>query len=195
MRTSRIICGGITRLEHSHNPKGFLMTALASPTGSAVLAPVDRPVEKLTPEAAAAPIIAAVDDSAASTAAVDAAVRLGAEVGAPLVFVYVRRGPVGLLGAPIYQRRLTSAMARARAVLDRALSTAARADVTAEAEILEGSPHKRILELARDRGAQLVVVGRRRRKIGRSVSHAVLRTAKRPVIVAQGLTHSLVEGC
>jgi nucleotide-binding universal stress UspA family protein len=120
----------------------------------------------------------------------------GEEVGAPLVFVYVRRGPVGLLGAPIYQRRLTSAMARARAVLDRALSTAARADVTAEAEILEGSPHKRILELARDRGAQLVVVGRRRRKIGRSVSHAVVRTAKRPVIVAQGLTHSLVvEGC
>jgi nucleotide-binding universal stress UspA family protein len=169
------------------------MTALASPTDSPALAPVDRPVEKLTPEAAAAPIIAAVDDAEASTAVVDAAVRLGAEVGAPLVFVYVRRGPVGLLGAPIYQRRLTSAMARA--VLDRALSTAARTDVTAEAEILEGSPHKRILEIARDRGAQLVVVGRRRRKIGRSVSHAVLRTAKRPVIVAQGLTHSLVEGC
>jgi nucleotide-binding universal stress UspA family protein len=189
---SRIICGRIAPLEHSHNPKGVPMTALATPTSSPALTPVDRPVEKLTPRAAS-PIIAAVDDSAASMAAVDAAVRLGAEVGAPLVFVYVRRGPVGLFGAPIYQRRLTSAMARARAVLGRALSTAARADVTAEAEILEGMPHKRILELARDRGAQLVVVGRRRRKIGRSVSHAVVRTARRPVIVAQGLTRSLAE--
>jgi nucleotide-binding universal stress UspA family protein len=170
------------------------MTALATPTRSPALAPVDPPVDTLTPQAGAAPIITAVDDSAASTAAVDTAVRLGAEVDAPLVFVYVRRGPVGVLGAPVYQRRLTAAMARAQAVLDRALWAAARAGVTAEAEILEGSPHKRILELARDRCAQLVVVGRRRQKIGRSVSYAIVRSARRPVIVAQRQTRSLVRG-
>jgi nucleotide-binding universal stress UspA family protein len=77
-------------------------------------------------------------------------------------------------------------MAEARRVLDRALWAAARAGVTAESEILEGAPGKRILEFARDCGARLVVVGRRRRRFGRSVSSAVIRTAGRPVVVAQG---------
>jgi nucleotide-binding universal stress UspA family protein len=92
---------------------------------------------------------------------------------APVLFVYARRGPAAFLGAPVYKRRLTAAMARARRALDLALRAAARADAGAEGEILEGSPRKRILEFARDRGARLVVVGRRRRKLRRSVSCAV----------------------
>jgi hypothetical protein len=55
-------------------------------------------------------------------------------------------------------------MVRARRALDLALRAAAHAGVAAAGEILEGSPRKRILEFARDRGARLVVVGRRRRR-------------------------------
>jgi len=135
----------------------------------------------------AAPIVAAVDRSAASRAAVETAVRLGAELDAPLVFVYVRPGPAAFLGEPVYQLRLTAAMARARGVLARAMRAASRAGVAAEGEILEGSPRRRILEFARERGARLVVVGRRRRRLGRSVSCAVVRAAGRPVVVAQSL--------
>lgn len=131
--------------------------------------------------------MAAVDDSAASRAAVDAAVALAANVEAPLVFVYVRRGPAGFFGAPVYQRCLTGEMARARRVLGRALRAARLAEVDAEGEILEGPPRRRIVEFARDQGARLVVVGSRRRTLGHSVSRSVVRAAERPVVVARPL--------
>jgi nucleotide-binding universal stress UspA family protein len=143
---------------------------------------------------ALAPIVAAVDGSAASRAAIGEAVRLGAEMGAPIVFVHVRRGPAGFFGSPVYQRRLTREMARARRVLDRALAVAASAGVPAEGNILQGSPRRRIPEFARDRGARLVVVGSRRRKLGRSVSGGVVRAAGRPVVVARGLHRLAVAG-
>jgi nucleotide-binding universal stress UspA family protein len=110
------------------------------------------------------------------------------------VFVYVRRGPAGFLGTPIFQRRLTAEMARARRALARALRAAARAGVDAEGEIVEGSPHKRILEFARDRGASLIVVGSRERKRSRSVSRAVVRAAQGPVVVARGGRALLLAG-
>ncbi len=73
------------------------MTALMSTPRRAVASTaLDRD------RATAAPIVAAVDDSAASCAAVAEAVRLGCELGAPIVFVYVRRGPAGFFGAPVY---------------------------------------------------------------------------------------------
>jgi nucleotide-binding universal stress UspA family protein len=132
------------------------------------------------------PIVAAVDGSSASGNAIEIAVKLAVELSAPLVFVYVRRGPAGFLGTPIFQRRLTAEMARARRALARALRAAARAGVDAGGEILEGSPHKRILESARDRGASLIVVGSRGRRRSRSVSRAVVRAAQGPVVVARG---------
>jgi nucleotide-binding universal stress UspA family protein len=134
-----------------------------------------------------APIVAAVDSSAASRAAIGEAVRLAAELNAPVVFVYVRRGPAGFLGTPVYQHRLTKENARARRVLDRALAVADNAGVPAEGEILEGSPQRRIPEFARDRRARLLVVGSRRHRLGRSVSNGVIRTAGRPVVVANSL--------
>jgi nucleotide-binding universal stress UspA family protein len=140
-----------------------------------------------TRESSAAPIVAAVDASSESRAAVEAAVQLGGDLKAPILFVHVRRGPAGFLGAPVYQRRLTAKTERARRVLDRALRAAARAGIKAEGEILEGSPRRRIAEFARDRGARLVVVGSRRRKVGRSVSSGVVRSAGRPVVVAHGV--------
>lgn len=125
-----------------------------------------------------APIVAAIDGSAASGAAVGEAVRLGLELDAPIVFVYIRSAPARFFGAPVYQRRSTKAMARAHGVLDGALAVAAGVD--AEAEILEGPPRRRIPEFARDREARLVLVGSRKRKLGRSVSIAVVRGAGRP---------------
>jgi nucleotide-binding universal stress UspA family protein len=75
-------------------------------------------------------------------------------------------------------------LARARRVLDRALALAERAGVRAEGEVLEGSPGRRIAELARDRDARLVVVGSRRQRLGPSVSRAVVRAAGPSVVVA-----------
>jgi nucleotide-binding universal stress UspA family protein len=137
------------------------------------------------------PIVAAVDSSGASRAPIVEAVRLAGELEASLVFVYVRRGPAGFFGAPVYQRRLTKEMARAGQVLDRAVAVANNAGVQAEGEILEGSPRRRITEFARDRGARLIVVGSPGRKLRQSVSTSVIRAAERPVIVARsgpGLT-------
>jgi nucleotide-binding universal stress UspA family protein len=170
------------------------MTAAATLTRSPTLDRADQRELTSTSQTPAAPIVAAVDDSAASTIAIQTAVRLGAGLDAPVVFLFVRRGPAGFLGAPIYQRRLTAAMARARRALDRALLAAARAGVAAEGEIVEGSPRTRILEFARARGARMVVIGRRRRRLGRSVSCAVVRAARRPVVIAQGFPRPAVAG-
>ena len=161
------------------------MTAAADPTATRSQAPAHADQPQSVAQNRAAPIVAAVNGSAASRAAVETAVRLGAEMDAPVVFVYVRRGPAGVLGEPVYQLRLTAAMARARRVLGRALRAAERAGVVAEGEILEGSPRERILDFARERGAHLIVVGRRRLRLGRSVSCGVVRAAQRPVVVAQ----------
>lgn len=137
------------------------------------------------PTVSQAPIVAAVDSSASSQASIETAVRLGRELGAPLVFVYVRRGPANFWGSPVYQRRLTAEMNRARRALDAALSFAERAGVVAESEVLEGKPQRRILEFAGDRGARLVIVGSRGRRFGRSVSTGVIRASERPIVVAR----------
>ena len=131
-----------------------------------------------------APIVVGVDGSSASKSAIETAVKLAVALNAALVFVYVRRGPAAVFGTPLFQRRLTAKMNRARRVLRRALRAASRAGVEAEGEILEGSPGKRILEFARRRNARLVVVGSRRRMFGPSVSSTVVRAAEAPVVVA-----------
>jgi hypothetical protein len=56
----------------------------------------------------AAPIVVAVDNTRAAAEAAHAAVRLARDLEAPLVFVYVRRGPSSALGEPYYQRGLDS---------------------------------------------------------------------------------------
>ena len=153
-----------------------------------------KDVRELIAHTGVSPIVAAVDGSEASQAAVEEAVRLGNDLDAPVVFVHVRRGPAGFFGEPVYQQRLTKKIARARRTLERAVSAAARAGVSAEGEILEGSPRTRIPEFARDRGARLVVVGSRKRRLGRSVSSGIVRSAEWPVVVARGRRQLAVAG-
>ena len=135
-------------------------------------------------ESDAAPIVVAVDNSRASAAAVRTAVRLARELTAPLVFVYVRRGPSSAWGEPHYQRRLDAEMRAGRRALDDALAVAQRARVSASGELLAGNPARRVIEFAHLGGARLVVVGSRRRHLKRSVSRDVIRKADRPVLVA-----------
>ena len=161
------------------------MAALATPTRTPASAGAAELRLMRAVPAKAAPIVAAIDDSSASRGVVETAVKHAAELNASLVFVYVRRGPPGFLGRPFFQRSLTAKMTRARRAVDRALRAAAQAGVDAEGEILEGAPRKRILELASDRDARLIVVGSRRRRFSRSVSCGVLRAAEGPVLVAR----------
>ena len=124
-----------------------------------------------------APVVAAVDASASGTAAAHTAIAAAQRIGAPIVFVYVRRGPS-------YQRRLDAEIFAAKRALGPALAAAERAGVAASGEELAGSPARRLVEFARLRGARLVVMGSRRRRFGRSVSRSVIRGADRPVLVA-----------
>jgi nucleotide-binding universal stress UspA family protein len=137
----------------------------------------------LRSESDAAPIVVAVDNSRAAAAAVRAAARLARELTAPLVFVYVRRGPSSALGVPYYQRRLDAEMRAGGRALDDALAVAQRAGVPATGEQLAGNPARRVVEFARLRGARLVVLGSRRSRLGRSVSRNVIRDSDRPVLV------------
>lgn len=131
-----------------------------------------------------APIVVAVNNSRAAVGAARASVRLAKELSAPLVFVFVRRGPSAAMGEPYYQRRLDEEMRAGRRALKRSLAVAERAGVIATGEQLAGHPALRVVEFARARRARLVVLGSRRRRLGRSVSRAVIRGADRPVLVA-----------
>jgi nucleotide-binding universal stress UspA family protein len=65
------------------------------------------------------------------------------------------------------------------------IAAARDAGVQASGEQLHGATARRLAEFARRRDAQLIVVGARRRRVGRSVSRALIRRADRPVVVAR----------
>jgi nucleotide-binding universal stress UspA family protein len=152
------------------------------PVGTSSSLPQDRSPTRR--ERDDAPVVAAVDASASGAAAARTAIAAAGRLGAPIVFVYVRRGPSSILGEPYYQRRLDAEIFAAKRALGAALAAAERAGVAASGEELAGSPARRLVEFARLRGARLVVLGSRRRRFGRSVSRSVIRAADRPVLVA-----------
>ncbi|HEX5896590.1 MAG TPA: universal stress protein [Thermoleophilaceae bacterium] len=133
----------------------------------------------------ARPVVVAVDDSPAAEAAIRDGVRLAGDLAAPVVFVYVRRGPSAALGKPYYQRRLDAEMRIGDRAIAAGIAAARRAGVPPTGEQLHGMPARRLEEFARLRDAQLVVVGARRRRLARSVSRALIRRADRPVLVAR----------
>jgi nucleotide-binding universal stress UspA family protein len=136
------------------------------------------------------PIVAAVDGSGAGAAAAETAARLASDLDAPLVFVFVRRRPSGMFAGASYQRRLDDELATARRALDAAHAAADREGIAAGEEIREGKPARRVREFAELRSARLVVLGTRRRRLGRSVSRAIIRAADGPIVVA-GLTRRI----
>jgi nucleotide-binding universal stress UspA family protein len=135
-------------------------------------------------------IVIAYDGSEGSREALAAGVETARATGAVATLVYVRHTPLPIVGDPFYERSLSKELRRGRDVLAEARVFAADAGVVAETELLEGDPAEQILDLARLRGADLVVVGSRGRgavaeALLGSVSHAIVHGADRPVLVAR----------
>lgn len=135
----------------------------------------------------AEPVVIATDGSDSAERAVPVGARVARTLGTTAVLVYVRPS-IGPLGAPFYQEKLTEQMEYARAAIGRAQALAEQEGCDAEAEILEGSPPERVVELARARNAPLIVVGSR--GLGAvagallgSVSGGILHRSDRPVLV------------
>lgn len=129
------------------------------------------------------PILAGIDGTASGEVAAQNAIAWAKRLDASVVFVYVRRPPMSALGEPFYGRRVEAETLTARSALAPALEAAEAAGVTASAEIIDGRPAQRLVELAHLRQARLLMTGPRTRW-HRSVPRGVLRHADRPVFVA-----------
>ena len=134
-------------------------------------------------------ILIAVDGSTGSDHAVDEGLQLAADTGAAVTFVFVRQPPLPSLGDPYYQRSLASELEHAEDALNRALSAAEERGIHAVADMFEGAAAQVIVDLARHRDVDLIVVGSR--GLGTvagallgSVSREVVHHADRPVLVA-----------
>jgi nucleotide-binding universal stress UspA family protein len=131
-----------------------------------------------------APIVAGVDASPSDAVAARTDIAWAGHLSAPLAFVFVRRARSSAVGEPYYQRRLETETVAAQGALSAALAAADEAGVSASAEVLDGRPAQRLVELARLRGARLLVTGRRPRRLRRSVGRTVQLLAQNPVLVA-----------
>jgi nucleotide-binding universal stress UspA family protein len=133
-------------------------------------------------------ILIAVDGSIGSDVAVDEGLELARQTGASVTLVFVRQPPLPLLGDPYYQRAVTGELEHAEEALRRASERARVAGVEVETEMLEGEPARVIVDLARSRDVDIVVVGSRglgtvAGSLLGSVSRAVVHDADRPVLV------------
>jgi nucleotide-binding universal stress UspA family protein len=135
-------------------------------------------------------LLIATDGSRASATAVHDGVELAHELGARVLFVFVKAWPSGLLGEPFYQRKLSHESADARKAVEEAMEVADEFGVEADWEILQGEPAREIIGLADERDADLIVVGSR--GLGAvagtllgSISRAIVHEADRPVLVAR----------
>lgn len=135
-------------------------------------------------------IVIATDGSTGASLAVEEGVWLAKMLGSSIVFVSVAKTPQPFLGDPYYQRVLSADLQRARDAVTAAALTANERHVPYEVEILEGSPADKVLEIARNRDASLIVVGSRGRggiagAVLGSVSTEIVHRADRPVLVAR----------
>jgi nucleotide-binding universal stress UspA family protein len=133
-------------------------------------------------------ILIATDGSAGGREAVEQGLALAGTTGAVATIVCVRKPPSSFLGDARYQCALTETIARARYAVDWAKARAQELGVESEVQMLEGDTAEQIVELARLRDVDIIVVGSR--ALGSiagtllgSVSQAVLNAADRPVLV------------
>jgi nucleotide-binding universal stress UspA family protein len=116
--------------------------------------------------------------------------RLCRELGARLTIVTVHRSVSSVYGEPDYSDHLIPRLREADEALERAVELIRAEGLASEPELerLEGEAADRIVELAHDRGFDLIVMGTRRRgRIGAalmgSVSQSVAARSGVPVLV------------
>ena len=131
-------------------------------------------------------ILIATDGSAGGRGAVEYGLDFARSSHASATVVYVRRAPRPLVGERFYERETSE---EPRKAADHALKVAGELGVETDVEIVEGDPATRIIELARLREADLIVLGSRNRgplaaALLGSVSRDVVSRADRPVLVA-----------
>lgn len=135
-------------------------------------------------------VLIATDGSPGAHAAVEEGVRIAKQTGADVIFLAVAHPPLSLLGEPFYQCVLTAHLTAMRQALAKATPFADERHVRYETELMEGPAAQTILDLARSRDVDLIVVGSR--GLGSvagtllgSVSSEVVHNADRPVLVAR----------
>ncbi|HEY5160794.1 MAG TPA: universal stress protein [Gaiellaceae bacterium] len=132
-------------------------------------------------------ILVATDGSPCGQRAEDEGVSLAVATGARLIFLHVQ--PV-VDPARSRPGALSEETDESHALLDYALAKAIAAGVEAEVEIVEGNAAREIVDAARLRGADVIVVGSR--GLGKlsgmflgSVSRDVLNETDRPVLIVK----------
>jgi nucleotide-binding universal stress UspA family protein len=135
-------------------------------------------------------VVIATDGSDDSEAALESGIEFARAAGATTSLVYVRPAPRPVIGDALHERRVGAEVQAAWAAIDAAEARAAEVGVEMEAEVLEGDAAEQILQLARERDADLIVVGSRghgalARAVLGSVSHAIVHEADCPVLVVK----------
>jgi nucleotide-binding universal stress UspA family protein len=138
-------------------------------------------------------ILIATDGSPGAKLAVEEGLDLAEQTGASVLFVAAQQPPLPVFGDPYWQRAVTSELARLRPAVKEAVAEAEARGIDADYELLEGDAAERILDLARSRDVDLIVIGSRGlgavvSAIVGSVSRRVLRDADRPVLVVHERT-------
>jgi nucleotide-binding universal stress UspA family protein len=135
-------------------------------------------------------ILIGTDGSPGAAVAVEEGVRLAQILRKQVIFAAVAAPPPAVLGDPYYQQALTEHLGTMRAALAEATPFADERRVLYETELLEGSAAPELLDLARSRDVDLIVVGSRglgtvKGILLGSVSTAIVHHADRPVLVVR----------
>jgi nucleotide-binding universal stress UspA family protein len=147
------------------------------------------------------PILLATDGSPTAHEAAEVAMRLASDSGRPLLVVTVSDVSSSTIGygvLPALPDWTDVLKEQAAAVLDDVREAATAKGVNLETALRWGFPADEICQLARERNAELIVIGSHgwgpmRRLLFGSVSDAVLHHAPCPVLVVRGLPTATTE--